>query len=92
MRLAQLAVEHSDTLEGYAVAHGMDELGELPLWRMTAFVYWYWTRNMSEEKDLQQFRSRLWQPPKGTAPDERSPWSPKNEQHAFASLKATLKK
>ena len=78
------------TLDGYAVAHGMMELEELPLKRLSSFVYWYFTRNAQDDQALQQFRSKLWMPPKGTAPDARSPWSAENESNAFASIKARL--
>ncbi|UDL16227.1 hypothetical protein SEA_KOZIE_31 [Microbacterium phage Kozie] len=77
-------------MDGYAVAHGVGDLRELPLERFVNFIWWLWTRN-GDEKDRAKFRARLWQPPKGQAvTDRRSPWSPENEAKAFASVQAAL--
>lgn len=85
-RLGQLAVTHWMSLDGYAVAHGSDPKRE-PLARFCAFVYHMVTRN-GDEKGVRKFDSNLWMPPRGVAPDPRSPWSPENETRAFQAVKA----
>ena len=90
VKLLKLAVTEYEQLDGYAVAHGMPELESLPLRRLINYVYWYFTRNFQDQTELQKFRAQVWQPPKGTAPDRRSPWSAEAEQAAFGALKGRL--
>lgn len=85
-RLGQLAVTHWLSLDGYAVAHGTNPSQE-PIGRFCAFVYHMVTRN-GDEKGIRKFDQNLWMPPKGVAPDRRSPWSPENETAAFQAVKA----
>lgn len=90
VRLARIAVESWPTLDGYAAAHGMPSLFDLPLDRFLNFVWWMATRN-SSATDIEKLRARLWRPPKGQAvTDSRSPWSPQNEQKGFSALKTGL--
>lgn len=51
------------------------------------FVYYMLTRN-ADEQAVEKFRRNLWMPPKGVAPDKRSPWSPEKETAAFRAVKA----
>ncbi|QDP45523.1 hypothetical protein SEA_FUZZBUSTER_39 [Microbacterium phage FuzzBuster] len=71
------------------MAHGMEDLRTLSLDRFCNYVYWMATRNASAT-DIEKFRARLWRPPKGEVPDDRSPWSQANETGAFQALKAGL--
>lgn len=89
-RLGHLAVTDWMSLDGYAVANGIRPERE-PLPRYCAFVYHMVTRN-GDEKSVTKFDTRLWMPPKGVAPDARSPWSPENETKAFQAVKALIKK
>jgi hypothetical protein len=85
----QTALANWMDFDGYAVAHGMPELAELPLPRFEAFIWHLLVRN-ADEKGAAKVKSQLWMPPKGTAPDPRSPWAPENEQKAFGALAASL--
>lgn len=91
VRLVRTAVSNWDTLDGYAVAHGMGDLRELTLERFVSFVWYMLTRN-SEKKDVDQLRAKLWvPPPRMTAPIPRnSPWSAEAETAAFRAVKAQL--
>lgn len=91
VRLVRTAVANWDTLDGYAVAHGMGDLRDLPLERFCAFV-WYMMTRFAEKKDIDQMRSKLWvPPPKSTAPiPTNSPWSAEAETAAFRAVKAQL--
>jgi hypothetical protein len=51
------------------------------------FAWYLLTRNGSPES-VEKFKRSLWMPPKGVAPDPRSPWSPENETKAFQAVKA----
>ncbi|QGJ89447.1 hypothetical protein PBI_SMARTIES_43 [Microbacterium phage Smarties] len=51
------------------------------------FVYYMLTRN-ADDQAVEKFRRNLWMPPKGVAPDARSPWSPEAETAAFRAAKA----
>lgn len=86
-RLGTLAITNYEDLDGFAVSRNMPDLGLLPLERLANFVYWYYTRNGTQE-DVQKFRAQLWMPPKGQEAHEKSPWAPKNEAAAFQALKA----
>ena len=91
VRLVRTAVANWDTLDGYAVAHGMGDLRDLSLERFCNFV-WYMLTHNSEKKDVDQMRSRLWvPPPKSQAPiPKNSPWSAESETAAFRAVKAQL--
>lgn len=74
-------------LDGYAVAHTMGYLQDLPVSRFANFV-WYMLIKDADEQDREKLRARLWQPEKGTVvTDPRSPWSSENERAAFGALK-----
>lgn len=74
-------------LDGYAVAHGMGFLQDLPLNRFVNFVWYILTKDASEQ-DRERLRARLWQPPKGlVVNDPRSPWSAGNESGALSAFK-----
>lgn len=87
--MMNLLVSRWDALDGFAVAHNMPDLRELHLGRLANFVYWRMTGE-ADEKSIEKFRARLWQPPKGQVADSRSPWSAENESASFASAKAML--
>lgn len=89
LRLLLALVEQYETLDGYALAHGMPDLREADLRRLCNFVYWFLTRN-GDEAGIAKFRARLWMPPKGVAPDKRSPWAPEAETAALRNLAAGL--
>lgn len=77
-------------MEGHLVGHGhAGGLEDLPLHSLLSFVWWYATHNL-EEEEKDKFRTKLWQPPKGsTAPiHPDSPWSPENEMKSFQSLRS----
>ena len=88
-RLVATALAHWMEFDGYAVAHGMPELGDLPLPRFEAFVWHLLIRN-ADAQGVAKMRAQLWMPPKGEVPDERSPWSAKNESAAFGQLASAL--
>jgi len=59
----------------------------MPLGRFCSFMWWYCTRNASQQ-DIDKFRTRLWQPVQGEVIPANSPWSAENETKAFQALKA----
>lgn len=85
-RLAASALGHWEELDGFALAHQMPPLAELPLDRFCNFVYWRITDG-AEAPELAKFRAQLWMPPRGVEPDKRSPWSPDNELAALQAFK-----
>lgn len=85
VRLARVAVENWEKLDGYAVGHNMPDLRELPLERFANFVYWFVTREAAAE-EVEKFRARLWVPPKGVTPTS-GPWSREAELSAFAAVR-----
>lgn len=89
VRLAEIALGSWDDIDGFAVSRGMADLRELPLDRFANFIWWFLTRNASQE-DRERVRNRIWQPPKGELPPAKSPWSAENETKAFRALKQTL--
>ena len=90
VRLARIAVESWPTIDGYAAAHGMRSLLDLPLDRFLNFVWYMATRN-SDASEIEKLRARLWRPPAGEAvTDTRSPWAPANEMRGFSALKAAM--
>jgi hypothetical protein len=91
VRLVRTAVANWETLDGYAVAHGMGDLRLLELDRFCNYVWYMLTRN-AEKKDIDSMRAKLWvPPPKSAAPIPRnSPWSAEAETAAFKAVKAQL--
>lgn len=67
----------------------MPDLRDIPLQRLLNFAYWKFTEH-GDQQWIDRFRSRLWMPPKGEMPDERSPWSATNESAGFAALQAQV--
>ena len=93
LRLARLALDNWDDIDGYAVSRNMPPLASLPLGRFVNFVWWWATRNAQSPAEVEKFRTRLWvPPPKYNKPITQGPWSPESETRAFAALKATLGK
>ena len=84
-----LLVARWEAMDGFAVAHNMPDLRNLDLGRLANYVYWR-TTDGADEKALDKFRARLWQPPRGVIPDKRSPWSAENESSSFAAARASL--
>ena len=74
-------------MNGYAVANGLDDLRGMRFSAFLDFVYYMLTRNADQDA-VAKFRRNLWMPPKGTAPDPRSPWSAEAETAAFRAAKA----
>lgn len=88
VRLASIAAQHWRAVDGYAAAHGADDLRLLPLDRFCSYMWWWATRNAEKESDIRSFEAKLWRPP----PGQRAvgPWSPEEETRAFAALKQGL--
>lgn len=84
-----LLVARWEAMDGFAVAHNMPDLRTLDLGRLSNFVYWR-ISDGADDKALDKFRARLWQPPRGIIPDKRSPWSAENEVSSFAAARASL--
>ena len=91
VRLVRTAVANWETLDGYAVAHGMGDLRLLDLDRFCNFVWYMLTRN-ADKKDTDSLRAKIWvPPPKSVAPiPKNSPWSAEAETAAFKAVKAQL--
>ena len=83
-----IANEYMMTLDGFAVSRNMPPLGELPLGRFCAFVWWFFTKD-SEQKEIDKFRSRLWIPPVGEV--AQGPWSADAESKAFSAFSSSVK-
>ncbi len=82
-----------DDLDGWAAAHGLPDLEDIPLRRFCNLVWWFITQGRNEQ-DIARVRARLWQPPK-EAPQEslkdaRSPWNPENEKAALGAFMAQV--
>jgi len=90
VRLAHLALANWANLDGYAIAHNMPPLPSLPLDRFNSFVWWFFTKDASDPKDVEKFRLKLWRPPPSVVPTADSPWSAENETKAFHALSASL--
>lgn len=89
MRYGQIGVDHWPDLSGEAIARGLGDIRKWPLSDYCAFVWW-WATNGRDQRDVEKFRNRLWQPPKGTPIPKQSPWSAENEAKSFQSLKSAL--
>ena len=89
LRLLATLAEQFETLDRYAVAHGVPDLYTLDLRRLCNYVYWFLTKD-GDEQGVAKMRARLWQPPKGERPDARSPWSAENEGKAFAAFASSV--
>jgi hypothetical protein len=90
-RLCASALAEWQFIDGFAVSQNIDLL-DLPLGRFTNFIWWMMTRE-AQKSDVDKMRAKLWIPPVGTVEIvPQSPWSPENEQNAFAALKAGLGK
>ena len=84
----RLAYEYKRDLDGHMIGHGSPfSLGDLPIDRMIAYVWWFFTREASDE-ERKKFEAKLWMPPtKDTPIPKQSPWSAENEMSAFSALK-----
>lgn len=89
-RLVGIALANWLPLDGFAVGHGLPPLGDLPIERLCAFVYWWATRNAQEEKDVARFDRQLWLPPAPDVEVKAGPWSPEAEMASLRGLKASL--
>lgn len=97
-RLAGLALQNWRYIDGYAAAHNMPELADLPLGRFCSFV-WYWaTRNASDAREVERLERQVWMPPFDpstgaalVAPTE-GPWSAEAENASLGALKRSLGK
>lgn len=88
-RLTAVAVDQWRDLDGYAVAHNMGRLSDMPLDRFTNFVWW-WAVQGADQKDREKFERRLFMPPKGVAPTT-GPWTAEAEAAAFGALQQGLR-
>lgn len=90
LRLLSVLEAEWETIDGYAVSQGLPDLDDLPLGRLANFIWFFLIRN-GDAEGIEKLRGQIWMPPKGVAvTDERSPWSPAQENKAFASLQASL--
>ncbi len=87
-RLVAMAAESWKDLDGYAVAHSMGRLMEMPISRFTNFVWW-WATNGADQQGREKFERRLYMPPKGVAPTT-GPWTAEAESGAFSALRQSL--
>ena len=90
LRLLVLAGDNWPRFDGWATARGLDA-GGMPLPRFCHLVGFWATEGAQSEADVKKFEAALWRPPVGVVPT-RGPWSPQEENRAFASLKAALGK
>ena len=90
LRLLVLAGDNWPRFDGWATARGLDA-GGMPLPRFCHLVGFWATEGAQSEADVRKFEAALWRPPVGVVPT-RGPWSPGEENRAFASLKAALGK
>lgn len=91
LRYARMALDNWEWVDGYAAGHNMGALEELPIDRFCNFMWWWATRNMEDEQDVEKLRGDLWQPPPNyDKPITKGPWSPEEETSAFAALKTAL--
>jgi len=88
-RLIATARAHWETLDGYAVAHGMPSLNDIEIDRLCNFIYWFICQNRNEN-EVAKLRTRIWRPPAGVVADARSPWSVENENKALNALKTQI--
>lgn len=88
-RLIAIARKHWATFDGLLASQGLDPMF-IPIDRMLNVVYWWATRNATEEADIDKFDRHLWMPPKGVAPPKGSPWSAEAETAAFANVAAAF--
>lgn len=74
-------------MDGYAAAHGQDDLESLPLARFCHLVWWWIIRNAESEADVDRVKEQIWRPPAGEAGE--GIWSAEAETEAFeAAMKA----
>jgi len=90
LRLLLLADTHWTRFDGWAWARGVDVV-ELEVGRLAHLVQFWATEGAESEADLRKFEAQLWVPPAGVVPD-RGPWSPEEENRAFAALKSSIGK
>ena len=90
LRLLVLAGDNWPRFDGWATARGLDA-GGMPLPRFCHLVGFWATEGAQSEADVRKFEAALWRPPVGVVPT-RGPWSPQEENRAFAGLKAALGK
>ena len=88
-RLVAIARHHWAVLDGWAASRLVDPL-VMPPDRMLSLVYYWATRNATEQADIDKFNRHLWLPPKGVVPPPHSPWSAESERAAFGSLAAAV--
>lgn len=89
-RLIAIAVESEKQIDGWAVAHNMPDLEDIPLRRLCNFIWWFVTRNAEKQADVDKFERRLWMPPPGEV--GMGPWAAEAEQAGLLSLKKGLAK
>lgn len=63
---------------------------DLPIDRFLSTVYFWVVGKLESQEELDKLNARLWQPPKGEAPEAQSIWSPENETKAFAAFQAQV--
>lgn len=88
-RLVRLIRDDWSAFDGYLASRKVDPLRLAPD-RFFSLIYWWATRNASEQAQLDRFDRMLWMPPKGIAAAKGSPWSPEAETAAFASVASAL--
>lgn len=89
MRLVRIATDHWKDIDGWAVGRNLPPVQDLSVDRFCNFVWWWATRNVTEQAEKDKFEARLWRPPVGVVPD-RGPWSAEAESGAFSAFKAQI--
>jgi hypothetical protein len=90
LRLGATALGSWPELDGFAVAHGIQDPRTLPLDRFCNLV-WYLISKGEDATGIAKARAKLWRPPpQAEVIPARSPWSAESESAGFASLKAGL--
>lgn len=87
-RLVNTVAEHWPRFDGEMALQGFDPL-DLPFDRFISLLYAWMTKDL-DEAGLAKFDAQLWQPVKGVEIPAESPWSPENEQKAFAAFKSSV--
>jgi len=90
IRLARIATDNWAEIDGFAASQNMPPLEEMQVDRFTNFVWWWATRNISDQAALLKFKADIWRPLPGQEAAPDSPWHPANETKALESFRSAL--
>jgi hypothetical protein len=89
-RFLALARQYRRDLDGHLVGSGSFwSMNDLPLDRLCAFVWWYFTHDATPE-DVSKLEARIWMPVKNAPIPKESPWSPEREMAGFSALASEI--